>query len=260
MEYQPRQHDPQTGIRVHNPPISPVNMSEQERVLYIVSGLALIALGLFKRGTTLAAIPAGLFIALKGATGSSPLHRRLGVSTAPQQVSVPHQQGVHVHETITISAAASQIYARLKDPETLEQILDPVDHVNLGDPEHGEWVIGLPGGAQVTLAVELVNEEHGEVIAWRSAPGSPIAHAGAVRFMPSASAEETEVRVEMEYVPPAGAVGVGIAKVLGVEPSMLAAEALRNLKQLIEAGEITPAKTKNGRKKRKVKDADEEPS
>ncbi len=235
MEYQPRNRS--------------INTSQQERALYILSGAVLIAFGLYKRGAALAAIPVGLFVAAKGAMRSSPLN--------PPQVSVPHEQGVHVHETTTIRAAASEIYARLKDPETLEQILDPVEQVNVGDPQHGEWVIGLPGGAQTTLAVELINEAHGEVIAWRSAAGSPIAHAGSVRFMPSSSADETEVRVEMEYVPPAGMIGVGIAKVLGVEPGILAAEALNNLKQLIEDGEITHTKAKRKRKKR-VQDADDQ--
>ncbi len=265
MEYQPEKPESSKGMRGLSLPISPINMSQPERALYILSGAVLIAFGLFKRGTAWVAVPAGLFVAVKGAMGNSPLYRRLGVTNAvktnPQQVSVPHEQGVHVHEAITIQAAANEIYARLKDPETLEQILDPVEQVNLGDPQHGEWVIELPGGVQTTLAVELVNEKHGEVIAWRSAPGSPIAHAGSVRFMSSATEGETEVRVELEYVPPAGAIGVGIAKVLGVEPSMLAAEALKNLKQLIEEGEITHATAKTGRKKRsekKVKDAGEE--
>jgi uncharacterized membrane protein len=42
----------------------------------------------------------------------------------------------------------------------------------------------------------------------------------------------------MNYNPPAGKVGIGIAYLLGAEPSQLIKEDLRRFKQIIETGEI----------------------
>jgi uncharacterized membrane protein len=44
--------------------------------------------------------------------------------------------------------------------------------------------------------------------------------------------------VSMSYVPPAGKVGVHVAKMFGEEPSMQIDSDLRRMKQLIETGEI----------------------
>jgi uncharacterized membrane protein len=44
------------------------------------------------------------------------------------------------------------------------------------------------------------------------------------------------VRVELEYVPPAGKLGVAIARLLGEEPTVQVQEDLRRLKQLLEGG------------------------
>jgi uncharacterized membrane protein len=42
----------------------------------------------------------------------------------------------------------------------------------------------------------------------------------------------------LEYRPPAGKIGVGVAKLLGQEPEQVLEEDLRRFKQLVEAGEI----------------------
>ena len=49
----------------------------------------------------------------------------------------------------------------------------------------------------------------------------------------------TEVRVRLQYDPPAGKVGATVAWLLGHEPSQTIREDLRRFKQLMETGEIS---------------------
>ncbi|MDX2160377.1 MAG: DUF2892 domain-containing protein [bacterium] len=222
---------------------TPVNLSLPERYLYVVSGAALVAFGVFRRGGAWLAVPAGLFLAAKGMVGSSPLYKRLGINTAVKfqseagAASVPHQQGVHVRSSITIHTSPEAIYQVLKEPDNLRRVLPHIQDVQVFDPTRGRWVIRLPAKQTLTTEIEIINDVPNEVIGWRSAGESPIAHAGAVRLKP-AHDWGTEVHVEAEYVPPAGVLGTAAATLLGIEPTQLVKEALRNLKQWIETGEI----------------------
>src|SRR5688572_4004661 len=75
-------------------------------------------------------------------------------------------------------------------------------------------------------------------IAWRSLPGSQIENSGSVRFQRAPGARGTEVRVQLDYQPPAGALGRGIAWLFGEEPEQQVKDDLHRFKQLLETGEI----------------------
>jgi uncharacterized membrane protein len=87
-----------------------------------------------------------------------------------------------------------------------------------------------------------------ELIAWRSLPGSEINNAGSVHFTPSADGSGTEVRVLLSYEPPAGKVGVAVARLLGEEPSKQVADDLRRLKQVMDSGDAVPPSPRRSRR------------
>ena len=76
------------------------------------------------------------------------------------------------------------------------------------------------------------------MIAWRSLPGADVDNAGSVWFKEAPAGRGTEVRVELQYNPPAGALGALIAQMWGKEPGQQIQEDLHRLKQIMEAGEI----------------------
>jgi uncharacterized membrane protein len=59
-----------------------------------------------------------------------------------------------------------------------------------------------------------------------------------VTFEAAKSGRGAIVRVQLQYRPPAGRVGVQVAKLFGEEPQMQIKDDLRRLKQLIETGEV----------------------
>jgi hypothetical protein len=77
------------------------------------------------------------------------------------------------------------------------------------------------------------------VLGWKSLPGSSVPNAGSVNFREAPGGRGTEVRVSLEYEPPAGKLGVAIARALGgEEPSIQVREDLRRYKALMETGEL----------------------
>jgi uncharacterized membrane protein len=61
---------------------------------------------------------------------------------------------------------------------------------------------------------------------------------GTVQFRRAPGARGTEVRVRIEYLPPAGSVGHILGRIFGRNPEQQLQEDLRRFKQLIETGEI----------------------
>jgi uncharacterized membrane protein len=59
-----------------------------------------------------------------------------------------------------------------------------------------------------------------------------------VRFLTAAHGRGTLINVDMQYDPPAGALGMTFAKLFGEEPAQQVREDLRRFKRLLEAGEI----------------------
>ena len=80
------------------------------------------------------------------------------------------------------------------------------------------------------------------MLAWKSLPGGDVVSAGSVIFAPARGHDSgTQLTVTLQYEPPAGKFGKLVASAFGREPSQTIREALRRLKQLLEAGEIAKA-------------------
>ena len=75
----------------------------------------------------------------------------------------------------------------------------------------------------------------GQLLAWRSEPGSQIDNAGIVRFEPVGEAA-TRIDVRLSYNPPAGSAGDVVASIFGVDPKSAMDDDLLRFKTRIENG------------------------
>jgi uncharacterized membrane protein len=99
-------------------------------------------------------------------------------------------------------------------------------------------VARTPGGARIEWDAEITNDQPGRLIAWRSADEADVQHAGVVRFEPDSSGRGTLLRVEIQYLPPGGALGAMLARLADEVPSQTIEEDIRRFKRLAETGEV----------------------
>jgi uncharacterized membrane protein len=104
--------------------------------------------------------------------------------------------------------------------------------------ERSHWRAKGPAGMSVEWDAEIVTDQENEWIAWRSLEGSDVENSGSVRFTRAPGARGTEVRVQLQYNPPGGRLGRGLAWLFGEEPDQQIHEDLRRFKQLMETGEV----------------------
>ena len=222
---------------------SAVNMGATERWVSLLLGGGLVALGLKQglRDGLMLAITGGALL-YRGSTGQCPLYKVAEIDTSAGRprpaVSVPHGRGVKVESSVLINKSPEELYAYWRDLEHLPRFMDNLVLVNsLGD-QRSHWVVKTIGNAEISWDAEIVNDVPNEIIAWRTVEDSDVDHAGSVRFEPTGSA--TRVKVTMEYRPPAGKLGVGLAKLFGQEPRQMIESDLRRFKQLMQSGEVVP--------------------
>jgi uncharacterized membrane protein len=219
------------------------NVGTIERVLSAVAGTALAARGLHRRtsrGWALAAVGAGLLE--RGVTGRCRVYGALGVNRDRHDepgaaTSVPYRQGIRVEHAITVARPAEELYRLWRNLENFPLFFEHVRSVT-HTIEGSHWVVEGPLGSRVEWDAIVVNDLPGRLLAWRSVEGSDIDHAGSVHFDPLPGGRATEVRVEIEYRPRAGAVGALVAKLLGENPEREIASDLRRFKQAVETGAL----------------------
>lgn len=224
--------------------MSAINVGRDERLLSVLGG-AVLMIRAGMRGNRLAAFLSALlggYLVYRGATGHCYVYESMGVTTAvktdPSRVSVPHQQGIHVTQAITIDKPVAELYRFWRSLENLPRFMNHLESVTVLDEKRSHWVAKGPAGLKVEWDAEIINEAPNEVIGWRSLKDSAVANAGSVRFKPAASGRGTEIWVELEYSPPAGPLGAAVAALFGEEPHIQIEDDLRRLKQLIDAGEV----------------------
>lgn len=142
-----------------------------------------------------------------------------------------------VGQVMTVAKSLEDAYAFWRDLANLPRFMTHLQRVDVTDERHSHWVANGPGGTTVEWDAEIITDEPARRLAWRSVEGTPVPNEGAVSFTPAPGGRGTEVRVDTAYLPPAGAVGVAVAKVAGAEPAQQIRADLRRFKAVLETGE-----------------------
>jgi uncharacterized membrane protein len=223
------------------PPERPeVNVNDKDRALSVAAGASLALLGLKVRGLTgLGMIGAGYMLAKRGYTGHCQVNAMLGRNTAePAEPSKYFDRGIHVDVAFTVAKPREELFTFWRNFENLPKFMKHVESVTVKDDGKSRWVVRAPAGRTVEWDAEIINEEPGRLIAWRSLGGADVDNAGSVRFEDAPGDRGTEVRVVLDYIPPGGTVGKWVAMLFGEAPELTIKEDLRRFKRLMEAGEI----------------------
>lgn len=242
------------------------NVGKNERAASIIAGSLLAYAGLRTgRWSGLGLVIAGAALVKRGVTGQCEVYRSLGVRTAPESgenhVSVPYGEGIRVDKSITVNKPRFDVYAYWRNFENLPSFMRHLEKVRQTSDTVSHWVAKAPLGRCVEWDAEIINDVPGELIGWRSLPGADVQNAGSVHFRDSAGNRGTEVKVELQYIPPGGTVGAFIAKLFGEDPNHQIESDLRRFKMMLETGEIPKSlhaynQSEENKKKQREDEAD----
>jgi uncharacterized membrane protein len=226
-------------------PAAQVNVGNVERWISAIGGGAIAVAGIRARSLGgLIAAAAGGALVYRGVSGHCTCYEALDINTANHQAAEPHEyfeRGIHVQEVMSINRAPQELYRFWRNFDNLPQFMQHVESVRVIDDKRSHWVIQGPAGSRIEWDAEIINDEPDALIAWRSLDNASVDNAGSVRFVPEPEGRGTEVRVVIDYIPPAGTVGKWVATLFGKDPARQIREDLRRFKRVMETGEVRPS-------------------
>jgi uncharacterized membrane protein len=234
------------------------NVGALDRVISAFAGVGLVAYSLVTaiRSPWRAALAlAGAPLLARAVRGRSRLYDLIGVSsvhTRPPQRGVEPELSKYVEASETIQVEPQDLYDFWKQFDNLPRFMLHLQRVEPLPGGGWRWVAAAPAGADVEWEADVTQDIPGRLIAWRSRPGSQIANEGFVEFAQAPEGRGTELRVRLMYEPPAGQLGVLIARLFGEEPKQQIVDDLMRLKKLIESGDLPNL----SRARRRIPDAE----
>ncbi len=212
-----------------------VNVGPGERVASAAGGAALVALGL-GRGSLggLALALGGGALVVRGLSGYCPVNEATGRDTSGER-----RDALDLTTAVTVQAPRGEVYAYWRKLQNLPTFMEHLRDVRRLDGGRSRWTADVPGlGATLEWDAEVVDDQEGERLAWRSVPGSEVENAGEVRFRDAPGGRGTEVEVRISYRPPAGDAGRALAGLLTPVFEQLVKEDVRRFKHVMEVGTV----------------------
>jgi uncharacterized membrane protein len=202
--------------------------SPATRILVGGAGAAIAGYGVTRRDMPGAmAVATGLGLIARAASNLE-ARRLLGVGAG--------RRAVDVQKVITIDAPRDEVFQFWASYENFPRFMSRVLDVRPSARDgQSHWTVAGPAGMPIEFDAEVSAFRPNELLGWRTVPGSPVGHAGLVRFEP-AGIDGTRVNVRMSYNPPGGWLGHGVAAAFGVDPKSSMDADLARMKTLLETG------------------------
>lgn len=209
------------------------NIDQGERLISVFAGSWLLYKSLKKIGRhpflgIQGAAAAGLLL-YRGATGICPIYTRLNKDTTDPEA-------INITEDITVNAPREKVYAFWRELSNLPKFMGHLKQVEEIGTDVSIWRANTPGGLiDLKWNAEITREEEGKYIGWQSVEGSMVDNAGKVEFRDTLNGTGTEIHIEIDYFPPAGSVGRGIASLFNGVFEKMIREDVKNFKSYAEA-------------------------
>jgi uncharacterized membrane protein len=145
---------------------------------------------------------------------------------------------IHAAARITVNRPVAEVYAAWRELENLPRFMAHLQEVRPVGHERTHWRAAVPAGIDIEWDAEITSERIDEHLEWRSVGDATVRNSGRVDFRPAPGRHATEIRVHLDYEPPAGKLGAVVAKLFGEEPDQQVRDDLRRFKQLLETGEV----------------------
>ena len=144
------------------------------------------------------------------------------------------RRAVDVEDGIEVNAPLDRVFEYWERFQNFPKFMPSVLEVQDIGPCRTHWKVVGPLGRPVEWDAEQTVEKPNRLIGWKTVGTADVEHAGIVRFEPI-GADRTRVSVRLSYNPPGGAIGHGVASLLGVDPRWHMRADLPRMKQAVES-------------------------
>ncbi|SEV91331.1 Uncharacterized membrane protein [Chitinophaga sp. YR573] len=215
-----------------------LNVSKPGRIASIVSGAMLTTSAISNVDKhpfrSLLRLITGGYLLYRGISGNCPV----SAAASGKRLGDAHAKALNIRKKLIVDKPRAEVYAFWRQIDNLPLFMKHIASVDVLDSYHSHWVVTGPAGiGKVEWDAEVIKEEPGSLIGWRSAAGSDIVTAGRVNF--SDVPGGTAIEVNITYRPPARYVGKGLAWLLNGAFARIVEKDILSFKHFVETGVIT---------------------
>lgn len=207
-----------------------LNVSDRGRLISVLLGSYFLSRGLKKRGIIRTLL--GGYLLYRGASGHCAV-----TSAIERSKYTDKAEAVNIKTTFIVNKPRQEVYDFWRKLENLPLFMKHLKTVTQYNDTQSHWEAQF-SGASIKWDAEIVKEENGSFLGWRSLPDSTIENAGKVSFRDALGSQGTELNVVISYHPPAGKLGSGVASLLNPILRKMIETDISNFKQYIETGRI----------------------
>lgn len=211
-----------------------INVGKAERIVSLAAGAFLYSFsakgkpGFLKKMLRYG----GIYFLYRGFSGNCPVSAMMN-----KEEHQMHSPAVNIRTCFTVRAPRQMVYESWRRLERLPRFLKHIKSISVKDEMHSRWVLETPGRIpSIEWIAEIIDQEEGRELSWRSLPGSKIETAGKINFANTTGG--TEVTVLITYRPPAGYIGSALTRFINPSLKKMVEEDLARFKRYIEAKAI----------------------
>jgi uncharacterized membrane protein len=161
----------------------------------------------------------------------------LAITTPKVSHPTKESRGLTIKRSITVNRPIEEVYAFWRNFENLPQFMKHVSSVQNTGEGQSRWSAGTGDGETLTWDVQVVEERENQLLSWRTMGVSDLTGHGRVEFRTAPGGRGTEVRANIVFQPPAGAIGAKVARFFRDIPGVTIENQLNVFKQIMETGE-----------------------
>ncbi|MCK2215821.1 SRPBCC family protein [Actinomadura sp. ATCC 31491] len=144
---------------------------------------------------------------------------------------------LQVRASITVNKPREEVYRFWRELENLPSFMIHLESVRAINERRSRWKAKGPV-VDLEWEAEIIDERAGDLLAWRSVPGTGITTAGLVSFTDGPGGRGTVVDVSLEYGMRGRKLAAAVARMFGEHPEQAVRDDLRRFKQVMETGEV----------------------
>ena len=170
----------------------------------------------------------GAYLAYRGFSGNCMVYDYLGID-------VKKRQSVNIRGEFEIDLHPAEVYAYWRNLKNLPGAMSRLLEVDMLDERHSNWKSNvLSNLLSIEWDAEILKDEPGRLISWRSSQSNFMHHVGRVEFEEMPDGTGTLMKVVLSYRPIIGGIGIGISKMLNPYFEHLLEKEIKNFKYAIE--------------------------
>jgi uncharacterized membrane protein len=145
---------------------------------------------------------------------------------------------IQIRQSFVVNLSRKETYAFWRRVEEFPRFMRHLASVEPLDAKRSRWVVGGPAGRTTTWETEIVEEQPGNTVAWRTVGRSDVRHDGRVELDDATGNRGTVVSVRLTYRSPAHKGRPAFSKLFRHDPETQIRGDLRRFRRLVERGEL----------------------